>query len=96
MKITNVKATSLKGYKDWNFVRIETDKGIMGLGEAHPGEGITDVIVKRLKPLLVGKDPLNVEPLYHHMSWSNDWPICGWDNVRGHWRGRNRSMGSGR
>ena len=39
----------------------------MGLGEAHPGEGITDVIVKRLKPLLVGKDPLNVEPLYHHM-----------------------------
>jgi len=67
VKITNVKATSLKGYKDWNFVRIETDKGIMGLGEAHPGEGITDVIVKRLKPLLVGKDPLNVEPLYHHM-----------------------------
>ena len=49
MKITNVKATSLKGYKDWNFVRIETDEGIMGLGEAHPGEGITDVIVKRLK-----------------------------------------------
>ena len=39
----------------------------MGLGEAHPGEGITDVIVKRLKPLQVGKDPLNVEPLYHHM-----------------------------
>ena len=67
VKITNVKATTLKGYKDWNFVRIETDEGIMGLGEAHPGEGITDVIVKRLKPLLVGKDPLNVEPLYHHM-----------------------------
>ena len=39
MKITNVKATSLKGYKDWNFVRIETDEGIMGLGEAHPGAG---------------------------------------------------------
>ena len=39
----------------------------MGLGEAHPGEGITDVIVKRLKPLRVGKDPLNVEPLYHHL-----------------------------
>ena len=67
VKITNVKATTLKGYKDWNFVRIETDEGIMGLGEAHPGEGVTDVIVKRLKPLRVGKDPLNVEPLYHHM-----------------------------
>ncbi|MBV7336972.1 mandelate racemase/muconate lactonizing enzyme family protein [Chloroflexi bacterium TSY] len=67
MKITNVKATTLQGYKDWNYVRIETDEGIMGWGEAHPGEGITDVIVKRLKPLLLGKDPLNVEPLYHTM-----------------------------
>ena len=30
-------------------------------------QGITDVIVPRLKPLLIGKDPLNVGPLYHHM-----------------------------
>ncbi len=67
MKITNVKATTLKGYKDWNYVRIETNEGITGLGEAHPGEGISDVIVKRLKPLLLDKDPLDVEPLYHYM-----------------------------
>ncbi len=39
MKITNVRATTLKGDKDRNFVRIETDEGIMGLGEAHPGAG---------------------------------------------------------
>ena len=67
MKITDVKTTTLKGYKDWNFVRIETDEGIAGLGEAHPGEGINDAIAKRLKPLIMGKDPLDVEPLYTHM-----------------------------
>ena len=39
MKITNVRAITLKGDKDRNFVRIETDEGVMGLGEAHPGAG---------------------------------------------------------
>ena len=64
MKITDVKATTLKGYKDWNYVKIETDEGITGIGEAHPGEGISDAIVKRLRPIVMGKDPLDVEPLY--------------------------------
>ena len=67
MKITDVKTTTLKGYKDWNFVKVETDEGVFGIGEAHPGEGINDVVKKRLKPLIVGKDPLNVEPLYTSM-----------------------------
>ena len=67
MKITDVKTTTLEGYKVWNYVRIETDGGIAGLGEAHPGEGVVDVIAKRLKPLILGKDPLEVEPLYTHM-----------------------------
>ena len=67
MKIIDVKAMTLKGYKDWNYVKVETDEGISGIGEAHPGEGISDAVVKRLKPLIVGRDPRNVEPLYTHM-----------------------------
>ncbi|MFQ6040111.1 MAG: mandelate racemase/muconate lactonizing enzyme family protein [Candidatus Poribacteria bacterium] len=66
MKITDVKATTLKGYKQWNYVRIETDEGLTGLGEAHPGSGIVD-IVKQFKGTLVGKDPKNIEPLYNSM-----------------------------
>ncbi len=66
MKITDVKATTLKGYKQWNYVRVETDEGLTGLGEAHPGSGVTE-IVKQFKGLLVGKDPLNIEPLYNRM-----------------------------
>ena len=59
-----LRATTLKGYKDWNYVKIETDEGVTGIGEAHPGEGICDAIVKRLRPIVMGKDPLDVEPLY--------------------------------
>lgn len=28
MKITDVKAMTLKGYKQWNYVQIETDAGL--------------------------------------------------------------------
>jgi len=45
MVITDVKTTTLTGYKDWNYVRVETDHGLSGIGEAHPGEGINDAIV---------------------------------------------------
>ena len=48
MKITDVKATTLKGYKQWNYVQIETDEGLTGLGEAHPGAGVVDIVLNQL------------------------------------------------
>jgi len=66
MKITDVKATTIKGFKQWNYVLIETDEGLTGLGEAHPGAGVAD-IVKQFSGALVGKDPRNIEPLYNRM-----------------------------
>ena len=68
MKITDVKATTLKGFKQWNYVLIETDEGLTGLGEAHPGLGVADFVLKQFKPMLVGKDPRDVEPLYNRFS----------------------------
>ena len=67
MIITAVKATTLAGYKDWNLVRVETDEGISGIGEAYPGAGVAELVVKRLAPLIVGRDPRDVEPLYNRM-----------------------------
>ena len=66
MKITDVKAMTLKGYKQWNYVQIETDAGLTGLGEAHPGAGIAEIILQ-FKKTLVGADPRNIEPLYNRM-----------------------------
>ncbi len=34
MKITDIKATTLKGYKQWNYVLIETDAGPIGMTAA--------------------------------------------------------------
>ena len=66
MKITDVKAMTLKGYKQWNYVQIETDEGLTGIGEAHPGAGIAEIILQ-FKNILVGADPRNIEPLYNRM-----------------------------
>jgi len=67
VKITDVKAMIVKGNTAWNMVKIETDAGITGLGEAYWGFGVKDVILGYLRPLLIGEDPLNVEPLYTKM-----------------------------
>ena len=66
MKITDVKAMTLKGYKQWNYVQIETDEGLTGIGEAHPGAGIAEIILQ-FKNRLVGADPRNIEPLYNRL-----------------------------
>ena len=37
-----------------------------GIGEAHPGAGIAEIILQ-FKNRLVGADPRNIEPLYHRL-----------------------------
>ena len=67
MTITSLKTVSVAGSKIWNYVRLETDTGITGTGEAHPGAGICDLIERRLAPMLIGADARNVEPLHRRM-----------------------------
>src|SRR4249919_949903 len=64
VKITDVKCMIVRGTWDWNLVKIETDSGVYGIGEAYWGPGVKDVILTQLKPLLLGEDPLNVDKLY--------------------------------
>jgi D-arabinonate dehydratase len=50
------------------LVEVETDSGIVGIGEAGLGGGATATIIeKNLKPLLVGQDPLLIEGLWQKM-----------------------------
>ncbi len=67
IKITDVKCMIVRGTWDWNLVRIETDAGISGLGEAYWGWGVKDLIVNKMKGIIVGEDPLNVDKLYTKM-----------------------------
>src|SRR6188508_1718126 len=67
VKITDVKVMIVRGTWDWNLVRVDTDAGVSGLGEAYWGFGVKDLILNQLKPLVVGEDPLNVDKLYTKM-----------------------------
>jgi L-alanine-DL-glutamate epimerase-like enolase superfamily enzyme len=64
VKITDVKCMTIRGTWDWNLVKIETDAGVYGIGEAYWGVGIKDLILRQLKPIILGQDPLNVDKLY--------------------------------
>ena len=67
VKITDVKCMIVRGTWDWNLIKIETDAGISGIGEAYWGPGVKDVVLRQLKPLIIGEDPMNVDKLYTKM-----------------------------
>ena len=63
MKITDIQTACIRANFPWNLIRISTDVGITGLGEAYWGPGVLDV-VEEVKPLLLGEDPMEVERLW--------------------------------
>lgn len=64
VKITGVKCMIVRGTWDWNLIKVETDAGLYGIGEAYWGPGVKDLVLKQLKPIILGEDPLNVDKLY--------------------------------
>jgi galactonate dehydratase len=63
MKITNVETYTVgAGWKNWLFVKVCTDEGLYGIGEATINGFIktTAVAVHELEHLAVGKDPRQV------------------------------------
>jgi L-alanine-DL-glutamate epimerase-like enolase superfamily enzyme len=66
MKITNVSTAVIEGNFDWVLVKVETDAGVTGLGEAYWGVGVAE-LVHKAKPLLIGENPFNVAKLYEMM-----------------------------
>src|SRR3954453_84902 len=67
VKITDVKFMIVRGTWDWNLIKIETDSGLYGIGEASWGWGVKDPVLNKLKPINLGEDPLNVDKLYTKM-----------------------------
>jgi galactonate dehydratase len=78
MKITDVQACVIgrnephSGGCIWTFVRVYTDVGIVGTGECSSAGTFTSGFatketVLNFKPLLIGKDPTDIGPLYETM-----------------------------
>jgi L-alanine-DL-glutamate epimerase-like enolase superfamily enzyme len=70
MKISNIKTFVVDGgFRPWTFVKVETDEGLTGWGDACDWEAsfATCKVVDFLKQFLIGLDPLNVEAIF----WRN-------------------------
>ena len=65
-EITDVQTTMVDGNYPWILVRVYTDAGVVGTGESYWGGGDT-AIIDRMKPFLVGENPLDIDRLYEHL-----------------------------
>lgn len=68
MKITDIKVFPVDCFRtNWVFVKVYTDEGIDGVGEAtlEYKEKALFGAVEHIKEYLVGKDPLQIEKHYH-------------------------------
>jgi galactonate dehydratase len=67
VKITDVKTFVVGNpWKNWVFVKLYTDEGITGVGEATGGLQTRphEASVHELKPLFIGKDPRNITDVW--------------------------------
>ncbi len=85
MKITDVESIILRlpnvvangdNLQDILVIRVHTDAGITGIGEAHTSPSVLKAIIdapvshlttQGLKPLLIGQDPLRINALWNAM-----------------------------
>jgi gluconate/galactonate dehydratase len=66
VEITDVQTVTVDGNFPWTLVRVYSDAGVVGTGEAYWGAGVPELIA-RMKPFLVGENPLDIDRLYEHL-----------------------------
>ena len=61
LRITDMRAIRIASNFDYPIIKIETNQGVYGLGEVRDAgkEGMALV----LKPHIMGRNPLNIEPI---------------------------------
>lgn len=66
VEITSIDACVVEGNFEWNLVKVETDAGVTGIGEAYRGGGVPE-LVEYTNRFLVGENPLDVERLVRYI-----------------------------
>jgi L-alanine-DL-glutamate epimerase-like enolase superfamily enzyme len=66
VRIESVRTAVIQGNFPWVLVKIETDAGVTGLGEAYWGAGVAE-LVHKAKPLLLGRDPREINKVVEIM-----------------------------
>jgi galactonate dehydratase len=75
MKITEIKTYLMSAgvtgggwqKRNWLFVKIFTDEGIYGVGEASGWPRVVETAIHDLAPLLIGEDPFAIEKLWQKL-----------------------------
>lgn len=67
LKITDVRTAMVLVHGPQAHVRIYTDQGLIGQGEATDAAEGTPALIKSFKEFLIGKDPLNVDAIWDQL-----------------------------
>jgi galactonate dehydratase len=67
VRITGLKAMELRNSTGQSLVRVETDSGLFGIGEAGVAGPACRANLQWLERMLIGADPLNIDKLYQQM-----------------------------
>jgi len=68
VKITAVKALQIQSIAGNCLIRVETDAGLIGYGEAGSTGPMARARIETMKRLLIGEDPLAIERHFHSMT----------------------------
>ena len=67
VKITAVKAMQVRNIFGNCLIKVETDAGLVGYGEAGSSGPMARARLRVMEPILVGKDPLSIEKHFHDL-----------------------------
>jgi len=67
VKITDIRTCEIRGHGYSTYVRIYTDEGITGTGECIHGGAGCPALIKDLKGLVVGENPMQVDMIWEKM-----------------------------
>lgn len=78
MKVTKITTAICHAYRtNWVFLKVHTDSGIYGVGEAtlEMREKTVEAAIMELERYLVGRDPHDVEAFYHDAYRDSYWRV---------------------
>jgi len=68
LKITAIHAMALRNIANNCLIRVQTDQGVTGYGEAGSSGPMARARIETMKAMLIGQDPLAIEKHFHNMS----------------------------
>lgn len=62
-----VAELDFRGSRNWLFVQVVTDEGVVGLGEGSGWPRVIEAAVQDYRHILIGEDPADIDRLWHRM-----------------------------